>query len=118
RMARAYEALGVGHGDFVTIGLPNSIEWFVACMAAWKLGAVPNPVSPLLPAPERAAIIERADPALVVGVAADEAAGRPSVDAGWEPDRSIADDPLPDRTSPIERALASGGSTGRPKLIC
>ena len=51
----------------VTIGLPNSPEWFVACLATWKLGAVPNLVSPRLPLPEREAIIDRADPALVVG---------------------------------------------------
>jgi len=118
RMARAYSDLGVGGGDMVTIGLPNSIEWFVACLATWKLGAVPNLVSPRLPGPEREAIIERADPALVVGVAPDQAAGRAAVPADFAPDPVIDDGPLPDRTSPIERALASGGSTGRPKLIC
>jgi bile acid-coenzyme A ligase len=118
RMARAYEQAGVAEGDFVTIGLPNSIEWFVACMATWKLGAVPNPVSPLLPAPERRAIIERANPSLVVGVSSDEVPDRATVAAGFVPDPSLSDDPLPDRTAPIERALASGGSTGQPKLIC
>lgn len=118
RMARAYADLGVTQGDMVTIGLPNSVEWFVACLATWKLGAVPNLVSPRLPGPEREAIIERADPALVVGVTTDQAAGRVAVPAGFAPDPAIDDGPLPDRTSPIERALASGGSTGRPKLIC
>ena len=118
RMARAYADLGVGEGDMVTIGLPNSPEWFVACLATWKLGAVPNLVSPRLPLPEREAIIDRADPALVVGGSADEAAGRTAVPAGFVPEPALDDGPLPDRTSPVERALASGGSTGRPKLIC
>lgn len=118
RMARAYAEYGVDAGDFVTIGLPNGIEWFVAMMATWKLGAVPNPVSPALPLPEREAIIERANPALVVGVASAAVSRRRTVPAGFEPDPALSDDGLLDRTSPIERALTSGGSTGRPKLIC
>ena len=36
--------LGVGFGDFVTIVLPNSIDWFVSVVAIWKLGAVPQPL--------------------------------------------------------------------------
>jgi len=33
RLARAYEALGVGQDDFVTIGLPNGIEFIEAARA-------------------------------------------------------------------------------------
>jgi hypothetical protein len=29
QMARVYTELGVGVGDFVTIGLPNSLDWYV-----------------------------------------------------------------------------------------
>ena len=42
RLARAYADLGVRQGDYVTIVLPNSIEWIQAALAAWKLGAVPS----------------------------------------------------------------------------
>ena len=118
RMARAFADLGVGHGDFVTIALANSIEWFVTCMATWKLGAVPNPISPVLPPAERDAVLGRAQPRLVIGVGDDKAAGWPAIPAGFEPDATLSDAALPDQTSPIERALASGGSTGVPKLIC
>ena len=117
RLARAYEKHGVGEGDFVTIGLPNGIDWFIACLATWKLGAIPNPVSAFLPRVEREALIERADPALVIGVDEVEAAGRPALPAHFEPDPALSCEPLPDRISPAEKALASGGSTGRPKLI-
>jgi bile acid-coenzyme A ligase len=117
RMARAYEGLGVGEGRFVTIALPNSIEFFVATLAVWKLGAIPQPVSSRLPARERHAIIELADPALVVGVDASEHPERTTVPIGFTPDPSLDDSPLPDRVSPSWKAPTSGGSTGRPKLI-
>jgi bile acid-coenzyme A ligase len=117
RLARAYAGLGVSAGDLVTIGLPNGLEWLLACLATWKLGAVPNPVSARLPRAERAAIVERANPPLVVGVPAEEAGGRSCVPAGFAADPGLSDAPLPDVTPPHERALASGGSTGQPKLI-
>jgi len=116
RLARAYAAQGVREGDFVTICLPNCAEYFHACMAAWKLGAVPNPLSPKLPRLEREAILDEADPALVVG-ATDDAGGRRTLPPGFVPDAAFSDGPLPEKVSPHERALTSGGSTGRPKLI-
>jgi bile acid-coenzyme A ligase len=117
RLARAYAGLGVRAGDFVTISLPNGLEFMVACMAVWKLGAVPNPISSRLPAAERQRIIERANPSLIIGVTRLQAGSRIAVPAGFTPDPSLGDEPLPDRMPPHERALASGGSTGAPKLI-
>lgn len=117
RLARAYEGLGVAHGDFVTIALPNSIEFFVACVAAWKLGAVPQPVSSRLPAIERRAILELARPKLVVGGSAEGVEGVASLPVGYEPSAALSDAELPDRTAPSWKAPTSGGSTGRPKII-
>jgi bile acid-coenzyme A ligase len=114
RLAHDFAARGVEPGDTVTFALPNGIEHCVVCLATWKLGAVPNPISPGLPEGERQAIVACADPALVFGF---ESTGRPSLPAGHQPDRRLPDSPLPDRTPPHERALASGGSTGTPKLI-
>src|SRR3954452_9568284 len=91
RLARAYAALGVGQDSFVTIGLPNGIEWFEAAIATWKLGATPAPVSAKLPRLELEAIVELADPALVVGL---DAPGRTSIAAGFTPDPSLSDEPL------------------------
>src|SRR5687767_11146806 len=79
RLARAYEAVGVGAGDLVTIALPNSVEFYEAAVAVWKLGATPQPVSAKLPQREREEIVELADPSLVVGVADGEHPGRASV---------------------------------------
>jgi bile acid-coenzyme A ligase len=117
RRARAFAERGVKPGDLVTLTLPNGLEWLKSCLAVWKLGAVPNPLSARLPRRERDAIIERANPSLIVGLDASDAGDRPSVPAGFEPDARLSGEPLPDVTPPHERALASGGSTGLPKLI-
>lgn len=117
RLARAYRDLGVEFGDFVTIGLPNSVEFFAATIACWKLGAVPQPVSYRLPTAERRTIVELADPKLVLGVADGVHEGRVCLPAGFEPDPALEDGPLPEQVSPASKAPTSGGSTGRPKLI-
>jgi len=118
RLARAYRALGVGPGDLVTLALPNSIEFFEAALATWKLGATPQPVSSRLPELERRAIVELAKPALVVGAPEGERYAYPSVPVGFDPGEPGAEDePLEDVVPPCVRAMTSGGSTGRPKLI-
>jgi len=117
QLARAYEQLGVGPGDLVTIALPNGVPFLEACAAIWKLGATPQPVSHRLPAKEREAIVELANPSLVVGAPAGTYGERPSVPEGFEPDPGLAAGPLLDRTAPHVRAMTSGGSTGRPKVI-
>ena len=117
RLARSYQQTGVREGDRVTIALPNGLEFFEVCLAAWKLGASPNPVSARLPELERQALVALADPALVAGVPEGTYGQRPSRPAGFEPESTISDAPLPDVVSQVARTLASAGSTGRPKLI-
>jgi bile acid-coenzyme A ligase len=117
RLARAYARLGVRPDTFVTIVLPNGIAFFEAAIAAWKLGATPQPISARLSVPERRAILELAAPSLVVGLDPSEVAGRPAVPAGFEPEATLADDALPPVVPASWKATTSGGSTGRPKLI-
>jgi bile acid-coenzyme A ligase len=117
RLARAYAARGVTADRFVTIALPNSVEFLEAVVAVWKLGATPQPVSWRLPAREREAIVELADPALVVGAPETTVAGRPALPADFEPEAGLSDVPLPEAVATAWKAPASGGSTGRPKLI-
>ena len=123
RLARRLAGDGVTEGDFVTIALPNSIEWFVATVAVWMLGATPQPVSARLPAPELEALVDLADPPVVIGVARDAFDGRVAIPASdlAADDADDADGsdigPLPDLVSPAWKAPTSGGSTGRPKLI-
>src|SRR4051794_8614862 len=86
RLARAYQTLGVTKGSFVTVGLPNSVEFFEACVAAWKLGATPQPISYRLPDRERQAIVELADSSLVVGADPTAHPTRTVIPIGYEPD--------------------------------
>jgi len=117
-LARQLLEDGVKHGEMVTIALPNSIDWFVAVVAAWKIGATPQPVSSRLPARELAAIVDLADPRVILGTEPDA-----FVDRICRPLSSVAPivasdvKPLPDAVSPAWKAPTSGGSTGRPKLI-
>jgi bile acid-coenzyme A ligase len=115
RLARHLAESGVRQGDLVTIGLPNGIEYFVAVVAVWKLGAVPQPVSARLPAAELGALVELADPPVVIGL--QPADGRPWLPPGFTPDPGLDDTPLPPVTPPTWKAPTSGGSTGRPKII-
>ncbi len=117
RLARAYEKLGVGQDDFVTIVLPNGIEFIEAAFAIWKLGATPQPVSYRIPKAELEEIVELANPSLVVGVADGFIEGRKTVPVEFEPDAGLSDEALPDKTAKHARAMTSGGSTGRSKLI-
>ncbi len=117
RLARAYAKLGVVADDFVTIALPNSIAFFDACFATWKLGATPQPVSAKLPKFELDQIIEVGNPKLVVGADPDAHPGVTTLPVGFEADSTLSSDPLPELTATSWKAMTSGGSTGRPKLI-
>jgi bile acid-coenzyme A ligase len=116
RLARAYAERGVGVGDYVTIVLPNSVEWIQAAVACWKLGAVPQPLSARLPDAELEGLLDLRPRALLVG-GEDPRGQIPSVPLGFTPNAALSDAPLPEAVSPAWKSLASGGSTGRPKLI-
>lgn len=107
---------GVTAGDMVTIALPNSVDWFVAFGAAWRLGATPQPISSRLPRREIDAVVELADPSAIVGVPEGAFANRACLPVGHRSPHVESPD-LPDVVSASWKAPTSGGSTGRPKLI-
>jgi bile acid-coenzyme A ligase len=106
RIARGLAAKGVGEGDFLTIALPNSVGFVEACYAAWKLGAIPQPVSYRLPAGELKAIVELANSPVVIGETHADA-GRPIVSIDELLAASSDDSDLPDRISPAWKAPTS-----------
>src|SRR5262245_49038591 len=115
RRARAVAAKGVKPGDFVAIGLPNSNAFFETTFAVWKLGATPTSLSWRLPRGEAAAILEVLKPALVVGGEPDWNATN-SLAADFIAD-GFSDEPLSAPVARYWKAMTSGGSTGRPKVI-
>ncbi len=117
RMARDLAGRGVGVGDFVTVAVPNSIDWFVTYVACWKLGAVPQPVSAKLPPRELQEIVALAGSKVAVGVEPGTIEGPTCLPLGYRAPDDLDDAPLPDAVSPAWKAPTSGGSTGRPKLI-
>ncbi len=116
RIARLLTARGVREGSTIVVGVWNSPEHLMVTAAAWKVGALMLPLRAILPAPERDGILELARPALVF--------------ADWEgvpypvlrpAELSLADAyddaPLPDDPPHPGKAIASGGSTGRSKIV-
>jgi len=114
RLAALFASRGVTEGSTVTIGLPNSIGFVESMFAAWAVGAVPQPISDRLPALERAAIVDLADPALVVGAPPSEGETRPVLESV---PRDLPAGEFTPGVSPEWKLMTSGGSTGRPKLI-
>lgn len=100
----------------VTVAVPNSVDFFIAYVAAWRLGATPQPISSRLPQRELDAIIELANPSAVVGMPEGALPGRTCIPTGFRaPDRDISG--IAHVVSRAWKAPTSGGSTGRPKLI-
>lgn len=107
---------GTREGDMVTVAVPNSIDFFIAYVAAWRLGAIPQPISSRLPQREMDAIIELANPSAIIGVAENSVDGRTCVPTGFRAPAADASH-LAYVVSKAWKAPTSGGSTGRPKLI-
>ena len=114
--ARALADLGVAKDDFVTLALPNGRSFYETSFALWKLGATPQVVSHKLPQRELDAIVDLAEPKLIVGT---DGAMRPNARdraIDIEPD-AYAADPVEIKIAKSWKAMSSGGSTGRPKII-
>jgi bile acid-coenzyme A ligase len=97
--------------------MPNGVEFIATVVACWKLGVKPQPVSSRLPKRELDEIVELADPRIVVGADPHEHPDRICLPLGWAPGPDVDDGPLPDAVANPFKAMTSGGSTGRPKLI-
>ena len=115
RRARRLQAHGVGHDDRVVVALPNSTRFHEVCLALWKLGATPCVVSPRLPPAEFEPMMALIEPKLIVGATAALTGRRPRIDD----DGGIGadDSAFAGAVAPSWKAMGTGGSTGRPKVI-
>ena len=114
RLAHRMIESGVAPGRFVAVILPTCVEHIVATMAAYKAGGTPMPVSYSMPPEERNGLLSLANPKCVVSDQGDiEAISRTDMQA-----LEAYPDELPAGRVPNPlKALGSGGSTGKPKLI-
>ncbi len=116
RRAWALKDAGLAPGDLATVAVENGVAFFELMFALWKVGATPHVVSSRLPLAEAEEIIALARPKLLI--ASNDAL---VASAGAHPSNFGADfpndAPLPEQVSEPWKAMSSGGSTGRPKII-
>ncbi|WP_309629239.1 AMP-binding protein [Brevundimonas sp.] len=117
RRARTLQKAGVVEGDFVAIALPNCPAFLELAFAVWALGATPAPLSHKLPAIELAGILDLLKPRLIVIEDGSRTGDTPRLSEAETYDASADPSPLPEIVSKHLKAIASGGSTGRPKVI-
>ena len=115
RRAWGLKAAGVTAGDLVTLALPNGSAVFELSFALWKLGATPHMVSARLPGAELEGILQVARPRLVI--AADDHIRSRTAAKGPELGLDGCDRPIVGQVAASWKAMSSGGSTGRPKVI-
>ncbi|MFA4949450.1 AMP-binding protein [Brevundimonas sp.] len=117
RRARTMAAAGVKADDFVVVALPNGPAFLEVAYAIWGLGATPVPLSHRLANGELADILDLVQPALVVIDDTGRAGPWPVLTPSQTHDARQDGGPLPEIASTHLKAIASGGSTGRPKVI-
>jgi bile acid-coenzyme A ligase len=116
QLARLLAERGVREGATIVVGLWNSPEHILLTIAGWKLGALVLPLRAILPKPERDGIMALAEPALVCADWDDVA--YPTLRPDEIPRFTDYDDaPLATNPPHPGKAIASGGSTGRSKII-
>jgi len=131
-MAAGLQAQGLGPGDRIGVVMLDTPATADVLLGAWRIGALPVLVNPLLPTRDVAGILEGAKPALVVvsserrpqladlADVADAAPGpvmftdTPGFQSLYARDRPFT--PCESDESTPAFWLCTGGSTGRPKL--
>lgn len=117
KRAAQLQIAGVTHDDLVAIALPNGTAHHEWAFGAWKAGATPCILPYRLPDNEFVELVALASPRVIVGSNNLPQTGVLTL---------MGDASLPDEadSEPVScepasnwKAVASGGSTGRPKLI-
>jgi bile acid-coenzyme A ligase len=116
RLARAFLAAGAAPGSMVSIGHRNGIPFIESCIAAWKIGGIPQPLPTSSPPRELESLLALVNPSLVVGLPVDLDLPYNQL-AGSADLTGLDDSQLPDAVAPAWRAIPSGGSTGLPKIV-
>src|SRR5579863_1031088 len=120
RAASLLEEKGADRHSLVDVALPNGVEHVVACLGAWWLGACVLPLSPSLPEAELELVLASAGESgrrqLLIGDPPTITV--PTVTRATLASRSGFEARARPRIVPNPgRAMPSGGSSGRPKVI-
>lgn len=119
RRANHCAAVLAGHGvhaaSTVVVALPNGIDHVVATLGAWKLGATVVVLDPRAPARETEEVVASAAPALFVGLPRHDPPCPLVTPEAWG-DGELAEAPPEPPVAP-RSALATSGTTGRPRII-
>lgn len=117
RRARILAQHGVRQDDLVTLAIADHVDLYATTFAIWKLGATPNMVPPRGARGELSAILELVRPRLFV--ASEALLGSEEVFLSTEDlaAEDVSSEPLPEAVASHWKAMTSGGSTGRPKVI-
>jgi bile acid-coenzyme A ligase len=110
------DEFGVDDESLVIAATRNSHWHYFVTYAAWKLGALALPLRAELPARERDEIIDLAEPAIVYAAwdDVDYPVLRPDELSKADP---YSDERLPNVYPHPGKAISSGGSTGRSKIV-
>jgi bile acid-coenzyme A ligase len=107
--ARTLAARGAQLGSRVGIAIPNSLEFVLAALACWKIGAIPVPMRWDLPAWELTRLLDTLGAAVVID---EHNRDEFTADADSQPPAAP-----PGAVSPMQNGICSSGSTGLPKII-
>lgn len=121
RVAYHLDGLGVGEKDSVVVALPNCLEHVAVTIAAWQLGACCVFLAPEGSPSEKQELLSLLDPKVLVSdwdVKADQAAVTHDQLVVWAATK-LEQKPtdLPFFAVAPARAIATGGSSGHPKIV-
>ncbi len=109
-VAATFRRLGVDQASVVVIALPTTVHHAIAALGAWKLGCLVVPIDPGLAGAEREQLISTLNEAVLV----DDA-----WISGLDPDtllQSRVRESITCKGTP-RSASATGGSTGKPRIV-
>ncbi|GLY65519.1 non-ribosomal peptide synthetase [Amycolatopsis taiwanensis] len=126
RLARAIRARGVRREGVVAVVTERNLDWLAAVIAIFKAGAAYLPVEPRLPAERIAAMLSRAECALVLtepgstgtldaALAEWAGAGRLLIDDAYAEGHDDGDLGVPVEPGQLAYIYFTSGSTGEPK---
>ncbi|MFD0848990.1 AMP-binding protein [Sphingosinicella xenopeptidilytica] len=116
RRANALLARGVAKDDIVAISLPNCNALYELAFACWKVGATPSLLSHRLPPQEFSAILDIVRPKVVFASNPDILTVSSALPSSFGLSEG-EDLPVEAVVGTYWKAMTSGGSTGRPKVI-